>query len=470
MNGSAATLDIDALRERLAGSADATRLHPIGLGAVCAGRDAIRELTAIVESLMPSGVGRDVAVLGDATRKCRAGEDVAELAGEVLAGFDTHRVVLTGTSGGVHADPPTVEEAIRGTSGARCLVTIGSGTVADVGKVAAAHHDIPHVVVQTATSVNGFADDKSVLLIDGVKRTTQSRWPDVLLVDTQLLAGAPPALNLAGIGDLAAMFTAPADWQLGFQTGMSDGYSAIAVAVAREHGAAVLDSAAGVARGDSAAIETVAKILTLSGISMGVAGTTAPSSGMEHTVSHLIDMAMHQRGVEAALHGAQVGVSTVVAATLWHRVLERLGARGVTLRSPREEEMAPRIRRAFAPLDPSGDMGDECWRLYSRKLARWVANRDRLQRVDWGEVARSARELLVEPAALCGALAAGGAPVRFSQLDPPIDEAVVRWALLNCHLMRDRFSIADLAFLLGVWDEREVDGVLIEAAVVGGGI
>jgi glycerol-1-phosphate dehydrogenase [NAD(P)+] len=469
MSVGAAALDLDALRARLAGSHEAARLSPIGLRAVRAGPDAIHDLAAIVENLVPPGATRRVVLLSDAVTKCRGNEDVGELSKTLLGDFETRSVVLGGASGGVHADAATVGAAIRGAAGARCLVTVGSGTVADVGKVAAARHDIPHVVVQTATSVNGFADDKAVLLIKGVKETTQSRWPDELVIDTQLLAGAPAALNLAGIGDLAAMFTAPADWQLGCQIGMADGYSAVAVAITRERGAEVLDAAAGVAGSDQAAIATVASVLTLSGISMGVAGTTAPSSGMEHTVSHLIDMAMYKRGVEAALHGAQVGVSTVVAATLWHRVIERLAAGGVTLRSPGDGEMARRVRSAFAPLDPSGTIGEECWRLYSRKLTRWVANRDRLQRLDWDDVANSARELLVEPAMLCDALAAGAAPVRFSQLDPPIDGSLVRWALLNCHLMRERFSIADLAFMLGMWEASDVDSVLDEAAAAGGG-
>jgi hypothetical protein len=36
--------------------------------------------------------------------------------------------------------------------------------------------------------------------------------------------------------------------------------------------------------------------------------------------------------------------------------------------------------------------------------------------------------------------------------------------------MRDRFSIADLAFLLGMWEESDVDSVLDQAAAVGGGV
>ena len=42
-------------------------------------------------------------------------------------------------------------------------------------------------------------------------------------------------------------------------------------------------------------------IATVCGIAMGVAGRTAPGSGMEHTVSHLLEMAAQRRGAETAL-------------------------------------------------------------------------------------------------------------------------------------------------------------------------
>jgi glycerol-1-phosphate dehydrogenase [NAD(P)+] len=46
----------------------------------------------------------------------------------------------------------------------------------------------------------------------------------------------------------------------------------------------------------------------------------------------------------------------------------------------------------------------------------------------------------------------------------------VRWALLNCHLMRDRFTVADLATFGNLWDEAAVDAALAEAAALGGGL
>src|SRR5262249_41583069 len=108
---------------------------------------------------------------------------------------------------------PTVAAAAAAAAGAGCVITVGSGTITDIGK-AAASGGAPLVTVQTATSVNGYADPFSVLLRHGVKRTTPSRWPDALVIDPAVLQGAPPDLNRAGAGDLMAMFTAPADWYL----------------------------------------------------------------------------------------------------------------------------------------------------------------------------------------------------------------------------------------------------------------
>ena len=59
----------------------------------------------------------------------------------------------------------------------------------DIAKAVSARlGGIPHVAVQTAASVNGFADGESVLLVDGVKRTTTTRWPDRLVADPDVLA------------------------------------------------------------------------------------------------------------------------------------------------------------------------------------------------------------------------------------------------------------------------------------------
>ena len=49
-------------------------------------------------------------------------------------------------------------------------------------------------------------------------------------------------------------------------------------------------------------------------------------------------------------------------------------------------------------------------------------------------------------------------------------DATARWALANCHLMRDRFTVADLAFLMGIWEPADVDSLLLDAAALGAGL
>jgi glycerol-1-phosphate dehydrogenase [NAD(P)+] len=65
--------------------------------------------------------------------------------------------------------------------------------------------------------VDGFTDDVSVLLRNGVKRTTPSRWPDIVLADVDTVDQAPIAMNVAGFGELNSTFTAHgrlASWPL----------------------------------------------------------------------------------------------------------------------------------------------------------------------------------------------------------------------------------------------------------------
>ncbi|HLI60963.1 MAG TPA: iron-containing alcohol dehydrogenase [Solirubrobacteraceae bacterium] len=463
-------VDLDALRATLASQPGAARLTSVDLGGVVLGEDALSTLPAQAAELRDPRAG-DVAVLMD--RRPMTGPDGTELkqrVQELLGEAGAMRAVELGNADAdVHADPDTLAAAAAGVDGAALLVTVGSGTLTDIGKHTS-HRlgGLPHIVVQTAASVNGFADDQSVLVIEGVKRTTPSRWPDRLIIDTGVIAHAPVAMNRAGLGDLLATYTAPADWLLARFMGQDDSFSAAVVALARDRVDAVLEHAAGIGRGDRPALKALAAALTLSGISMGAAGRTAPGSGMEHTCSHLIEMT--ERGA-GALHGAQVGVLSVFAACLWRRVRDAIAHGALSrLRFPDHAEMRARVGAAFASADPSGGMAAECWRDYRRKLERHHGLADRVEELvaDWPRLDAGVERLLGAPERLSGALAAAGAPTRLGELG--IEPERARWALANCHLMRDRFTIADLAFLLGLWDADGVDAVVEMAERAGAGV
>jgi glycerol-1-phosphate dehydrogenase [NAD(P)+] len=463
-------LDLDALRGELAASPGAARLRSLDLGRIIEGDGALDELARAVAEFPGSGAG--AVVLAAATPMKVAGRDLQAEATEVLGrGFGVDWVTLGPPDGQVHADEPTVAAACRAARGAGCVVTIGSGTITDIGK-AAAGSGTPLVAVQTATSVNGYADPFSVLLRHGVKRTTTTRWPDTLLIDPAILVACPAELNRAGAGDLTAMFTSTADWYLAGAVGADPSYDQAVAGLSRRHGARLMALAAGLLAGPGGLAE-LARILTLSGIAMGVAGSTAPGSGMEHTISHLLEMADTAHGRAGSLHGLQVGVASVVAAATWAHVRRRIaeGALDRPATIPDPDQARDHIYAAFKGIDRGGGMAAECFADYARKLAVLGAgDTDPLAglRADWASHDAALGELLTGPAELASVLGSAGLPVRFGALPDPVGDGEARWAVANCALLRRRFGVADLAMLLGCWQDDDVDQVLADAAVLTG--
>jgi len=483
-------LDLDGLRGALAGSAEP--LEPLGMAGLIIGPEALDQLGEVLGSLVGSqsigaalgerGRARDVVVLAAATPMTVRGAALRDAVTERMS--PRHGLawtVLGAADGSVHADEHTVAAARKAAAGAGCVVTVGSGTITDIGK-AAASPGTPLAAVQTATSVNGYADPFSVLLNAGVKRTTPTRWPDWLIADTDVLADAPDRLNLAGVGDLAAMFTATADWYLAALLGAGGPpYSAEAAGLVRQHGEALFGlrgvaSSAGL-RGDRERLADLARLLTLSGIGMGVTGSTASASGMEHAVSHLLEMAATADDGAAAtahtssLHGEQVGVASVVAAATWEHVLARIeaGALGQPARLPDPDVTADRIAAAFATLDPSGAMGAECLADYTAKARLLASGPDPLAtlRQAWADHGAVFAGLLTGPVELAAGLHSAGLPTRFGDLPVPVGDALARWAVANCALQRRRFGVADLAMLMGAWDDDDIDAVLAAAERAG---
>jgi glycerol-1-phosphate dehydrogenase [NAD(P)+] len=468
--------DLAALREALARSDPEGKLAPIGMRRIEIGSDALAVLPEVVSELTREGRETPRVVLAtDATPMRRKGGDPKAEAERLLAGrrFEVRRAVLGVWRAQLHADEEALAEARAAVADADCVVVVGSGTITDVCKQATADGP-PLVVVQTAASVNAFSDDVSVLLKSGTKRTVPTRWPDVLLVDLATLADAPAAMNLAGFGDIISMWTAPADWYLASAVGMDDSYHPAPVGMLYGGGRELLGDGAALRRGDPEALDRLARVLTLSGITLGIAGKTAPLSGTEHLVSHLIDMSAEQSGGPVAFHGAQVAVASIPVAAAWEAFLGGFDPAALDLDDlfPGEAEMEPLVKGAFAVIDPSGGVGEECWNDYAKKLALWRRSRERVERFfeDWPGHRARMREMVLPPERLAGALREAGAPARFGDLDPPVVPGVARWALGNCHLMRNRFTLADLLFFAGVWDDAFVERALERARAAGGGL
>lgn len=466
--------DLKSLREVLVASDPDEKLEPIGMKRIEIGPNALELLPEVVSDLAHDHC---VVLVSDATPMSRGGKDLKKLAARLLEeSFELkHSVIGNHREGELHADEEALAETKAAVAGAGCVVVVGSGTITDLAKQATNESGhAPLVVVQTAASVNAFSDDMAVLLRSGTKRTMPSRWPDILLIDIPVLADAPAAMNLAGFGDLISMWTAPADWYLASAVGLDGSYHDAPLDMLRYQGHELLEEAPKLGSRDPAALDKLARVLTLSGFTMGIAGKTAPLSGTEHLISHLIDMSAEQNGLPLAFHGAQVAVAALPVAAAWETLLAEFDPAELDIDDcfPSDSEIEPLVHRAFTGIDPSGKIGEESWSDYATKLTLWRKSRPQFEQFlkRWPEHRRRLKEMVMLPERLGRALSEAGAPTRFGELDSPISPETVRWALRNCHLMRNRFTLADLLFFTGWWDDSFVERILERARSVGGGL
>jgi glycerol-1-phosphate dehydrogenase [NAD(P)+] len=373
-------------------------------------------------------------------------------------------------NGHMASDFAEVARVRRHLGGGRPVVALGSGKLCDVTKHACHLHDrehggrVPLVVVQTANSVIAFGSGMATITKDGVKRTWPSRLPDALVLDGRVLRDAPHGLTLGGIGDLAVVAVSFGDWRLGAELGLSSYTPASFEVLADVREQLFAPGPAAYAERTLEGAATLAKLAALGGFAMTLADQSSPMSGYEHVVSHLLDMAARPSGRAVASHGCQCGVSTVVCAVAWRRLLQDLEPDRVDLDAcyPDPAELQRRVRATFDPLDPSAAMADECWSSYQGKLEAWRAARPRFEAFLAGWPGHRARlaGLVQPPEAVVECLARAGHPLRYEDLGVPEDQA--RWAFHHGHLMRGRFSSADLLNYLGWLDAAFVDEVFAD--------
>ena len=466
--------DLAGLRNYIASADPDSRLFPLDMLRVeisdCA---HLNVKTAVEEVLLPTGKsGRaSVVILTDSsTIMCGKAKLTELVQSQLVDSFNTRVVVLDDGHDRLHADDTVLDMATAAVARADVVVTIGSGTMTDIGKVAThRNNNIPQVVVQTAASVDGFTDNVSVILRNGVKRTIPSRWPNIVLADVVTIGEAPREMNTSGFGEAISLFTAPADWYLSYLVGLDKTYHPASMSLLKAAAAVPPDWSSGIAKGEANATVELTRLLALRGIVSGVSDTTACLSGVEHVISHMLDLHHAAHHLPIGLHGAQVGVASLVAAKIWRRMIDSDLITSAKLRKPDMSAIESRIFAAFGRLGENGTIANECWRDCKTKHKKISDNWGIFESVvgNWSKH-RTEFDKLVQPAnTLCAALKASGGPATFEKLNPSISPKLARWAVENCFLMRNRFNLVDLLDLLGLWNDEMVTWAL--ADVLDGG-
>ncbi len=450
-------------------SARSGRDRSLSLREIALGPDALDRLRP---ALREAQGRRRAVIVGDDVPMRRAGADLKPLVrGLVAAEFDEICDVVLSAPGGLHTTTGAVAELAGRLRPGDLLVSVGSGTITDITKHAA--HTVEaeqgvrlhHIAVATANSVGAYTSQMAVVTTDGVKRTVASRLPDLLILDTTILAGTPADIATGGVGDAAVGWSSLADYRLANLCGLG-GFEPLSPAVFLPPLRAFIEAGPALRAGTGRAADLMARSLAAAGFAMSFAGESAPASGLEHVTSHMLDMVAGANGRTIGNHGEQCGLATALVLLVYRHLLDEFDPGAVTpepvdLAAARQE-----VAAVFDPIDPTGRMTRECWSDFSAKAGAWNDHLGQVRAVlrDWRDVAAELDSMLADPRAYLSALAAAGHPLHVEQIPPGLTAAETRWAFRNARLMRKRLSVADFMAFLGLWSDELVDTVLAEFA------
>ena len=226
--------------------------------------------------------------------------------------------------GDVIADEQTIVELILAIQQhhPEVIIAVGSGTIHDVVRYAAHTVSLPFISVPTAPSVDGFNSKGAPIIIRGFKKTIVAIGPDAVFADLSILVNAPKSLIAAGFGDILGKYTSLFDWKFGSLTN-DEPYLPISEEVTVNALHKCVRAVDSIAAGEEAGVAQLMSALIESGIAMLIFGKSHPASGAEHHLSHYWEMEFIKQGYKQLLHGAKVGVSCIVIASLYHQLAEQ---------------------------------------------------------------------------------------------------------------------------------------------------
>ncbi len=202
------------------------------------------------------------------------------------------------------------------------VVSVASGTLNDIAKLASGELDRPYMNVCTAASMDGYAAFGASITKDGFKITRNCPAPTALVADLDVMGAAPQRLTATGFGDLIEKVPGGADWLLSDELGIEavDDY---VWGLVQHTLRGALSDPEGCAAGESEAIEGLAEGLLMSGLAMQAHQSSRPASGAGHNFSHQWEMEGHGLDWEPPLsHGNKVGLGTVAVCALYEKVLQ----------------------------------------------------------------------------------------------------------------------------------------------------
>ncbi len=358
-------------------------------------------------------------------------------------------------SGSPVADDHTRDLILEKTGPADLYIAVGSGVINDLVKWTAYLRKKPYIVVATAASMNGYASANVAATINGLKVLFHAEAARAVIAEPEIIISAPFELSTAGLGDVLAKSVSSADWKVN-QFLFQEYYCPFAVNLLKDLEPVYLEHPEKIKNREPDGFTALFKALFFSSIAMTITGTSSPASGGEHLVSHTLDILAGRDGQEHDLHGRQVGVSSILMAALYERL--------VLIEQPRFSRPPQEIDRNFW-----GSLSDMVEKEYGKKKTKMDQAADILSHPDnWKALKALLVPDLIPAVKLKSCLQKAGAAHCYGDIrlnHKPLERETFVAVVNHANQMRERFTILDLGVLLGIIpDETET---LIEQWLAG---
>lgn len=334
-------------------------------------------------------------------------------------------------------------EMLAGIMPENCVpVAVGSGVVNDLTKCAASLKSLRYCCVPTACSVDGYTAAGAALVVNGSKKTVKCPAPKALCADTEILATAPADMFASGYADLLTKIPAGVDWIIADTVGEEP---------IRQDVWKLIQGDIFNWTEDHTDMLNVFNGLAATGYSMQMYGESRPASGAEHLFSHVWEMEGLTLNGQDVSHGFKVGVGLLASTLLMEFALlysaDEIKAMAKPILSL--EERATEID----DLLKLGCYGSEPKNTALKKYLSGEAADERRKKIldNWDLIRQKIGSRLVPFAEMREKLRAANCPVSPQEIGLTPEQ--FRHGIHTAQLIRNRYTVLDLLYELGVLDE-----------------
>ncbi|MCM1184352.1 MAG: iron-containing alcohol dehydrogenase family protein [Roseburia sp.] len=202
----------------------------------------------------------------------------------------------------------------------QAVIGLGGGKVIDAAKYIGYLRKLPFISVPTSSSSDGFSSASASLIVNGRRSSVPAQLAYGIIVDTNVIRSAPDKFLYSGIGDMVSKITALYDWRFEEAHGAAQ-VNDFALMIAKKAVNSFVRTPFESIH-DDLFLKELLDSLAMSGIANEIAGSSAPTSGSEHLISHALDKMLEN----PQLHGVQVGIATYLMSRVQNHRYQRIHA------------------------------------------------------------------------------------------------------------------------------------------------